>query len=344
MTDRLRSPAKTREESDQQASAGVTESDDTCPECDGRTTPLDKRGETICTDCGLVVEADRIEPDYRSLQNGDGDSRDPNRRVQMPATRPRHDSGLSTKIGQNVDGNGNTLSGMQRQRLRRLRKWNVRCDADSAGHEGHRFCANEIRRTGAAVGLSPTVQQTAMRFVEDAIEAELLKGRSYEGFVGAATYLAARQHSAVRPITSIVEVSRVDGDQIKRCVFILQNELGLKIEPPRPVEYWPWVINSVKMAVPIDKRDAIDWCQLYREGQNFLREIQEQGRGQGNSPIVLTGTVIYYLSQDHHDSADLSQAAIAEAIGISDTAIRNNKDLFEATIRNTGDSPDPEPP
>ncbi|MFB6298026.1 MAG: TFIIB-type zinc ribbon-containing protein, partial [Salinirussus sp.] len=34
----------------------------TCPECGGRLASDTEHGETVCEDCGLVVEEDEIDP------------------------------------------------------------------------------------------------------------------------------------------------------------------------------------------------------------------------------------------------------------------------------------------
>ncbi|EMA50061.1 TFIIB-type zinc ribbon-containing protein, partial [Halococcus salifodinae] len=42
-----------------------------CPECSGRLVSDTEHGETVCTDCGLVVEADEIDrgPEWRAFDS-----------------------------------------------------------------------------------------------------------------------------------------------------------------------------------------------------------------------------------------------------------------------------------
>lgn len=84
-----------------------------CPECGGqvRTNTV----ETVCEDCGLVIDEQKIDhgPEWRSFED---DEETPNR-TGAPLTVARHDRGLSTKIGRRKDANGNELSGQKRQRL-----------------------------------------------------------------------------------------------------------------------------------------------------------------------------------------------------------------------------------
>ena len=79
-----------------------TESTATCPECDGR--PRTHNGETICDECGLVLDEYYIDhgPEWRSFNDDTTNSK----RTGAPLTRSRHDRGLSTEIGRSTRMNG----------------------------------------------------------------------------------------------------------------------------------------------------------------------------------------------------------------------------------------------
>jgi len=76
-----------------------------CPECDGRVTT--NAIETICEDCGLVIDEQRIDhgPEWRTHDQ------DQRKRTGAPLTAARHDRGLSTEIGRGKDANGNNPLG-----------------------------------------------------------------------------------------------------------------------------------------------------------------------------------------------------------------------------------------
>ena len=85
-----------------------------CPECAGDLVTDEERGETVCTECGLVVEEDEIDPgpEWRAF---DASEKDEKSRVGAPTTNMMHDKGLSTNIGwQDKDAYGNSLSSRQR--------------------------------------------------------------------------------------------------------------------------------------------------------------------------------------------------------------------------------------
>ncbi|MFB6086907.1 MAG: TFIIB-type zinc ribbon-containing protein, partial [Haloarculaceae archaeon] len=72
-----------------------SESETTCPECGGKLVSDSEHGETVCSDCGLVVDEDEIDrgPEWRAFKAGE---RDKKSRVGAPTTNMMHDKGLST--------------------------------------------------------------------------------------------------------------------------------------------------------------------------------------------------------------------------------------------------------
>lgn len=75
-----------------------------CPEC-GTTDAV----ETVCEDCGLVLESQPIDhgPEWWDFEDDETASV----RTGAPLTPTCHGRGLSTEIVRKTDGNGNELSG-----------------------------------------------------------------------------------------------------------------------------------------------------------------------------------------------------------------------------------------
>jgi transcription initiation factor TFIIB len=93
------------------------ESDDErmgCPDCGGSVVADAEHGETVCQDCGLVVEEDAVDrgPEWRASDAGERDSKS---RVGAPTTNMMHDKELSTNIDwRDRDTYGNSLGSRQR--------------------------------------------------------------------------------------------------------------------------------------------------------------------------------------------------------------------------------------
>ncbi|WP_435066116.1 transcription initiation factor IIB, partial [Halobaculum sp. EA56] len=142
---------------------GQTESNpNQCPECDGRVTT--NAVETICEDCGLVIDEQRIDhgPEWRGF---DEDERE---RTGAPLTAARHDRGLSTEIGRGTDANGNSLSEQKRRRLFRMRREQTRGRFQSKAERNLAHGLSEVRRISSALELSETLRDQACQLFRSA--------------------------------------------------------------------------------------------------------------------------------------------------------------------------------
>jgi transcription initiation factor TFIIIB Brf1 subunit/transcription initiation factor TFIIB len=119
-----------------------------CPECDGHVTTNVK--ETVCEDCGLVIEEQRLDhgPEWRAY---DADERE---RTGALLTAARHDRGISTEIERGTDANGNELSAQKRQRLARMRHEQTRGRWRSKAEQNLAHGLGEVRRLVSAPDLS----------------------------------------------------------------------------------------------------------------------------------------------------------------------------------------------
>jgi transcription initiation factor TFIIB len=295
-----------------------------CPECGGQ---LHSDGaETICADCGLVVDEEQIDrgPEWRAF---DAKEKDEKSRVGAPTTKMMHDDGLSTNIGwQDKDAYGNSLSSSQRQKMQRLRTWNERFRTRNSQERNLKQALGELERMSSALGLPQNVRETASMIYRQALENDLLPGRSIEGVATASLHAAARMEQIPRSIDEIAAVSRVDAAEFKRAYRYINRELALEVQPPDPNEYLP------RFASELD---------LDEETEHRARELLETGKRanlhSGKSPVGLAAAAIYAASQFEPDS--LTQNEVSEVTDISEVTIRNRyQELLEADgARFTGD-------
>ena len=193
MSEYLRTHQRTDEQEDEQ----TEERTEGCPECGGTLTASADH-ETVCDDCGLIVEDDNIDrgPEWRAF---DAAEKDEKSRVGAPTTNMMHDKGLSTNIDwRDQDAYGNSLSSNQRQKMQRLRKWNERFRTRDSKERNLKQALGEIDRMASALGLPDNVRETASVIYRRALEENLLPGRSIEGVATAALYAAARKAGTPR--------------------------------------------------------------------------------------------------------------------------------------------------
>ena len=310
------SPSRARERDEEEETEQSEEL--VCPECGGQLATDEERGETVCSDCGLVVEEDSIDrgPEWRAF---DSKEKDEKSRVGAPTTKMMHDKGLSTNIGwQDKDAYGKTLSSRQREKMQRLRTWNERFRTRDSKERNLKQALGEIDRMASALGLPENVRETASVIYRRALDEDLLPGRSIEGVSTAALYAAARQAGTPRSLDEIARVSRVERMELTRTYRYVVRELSLEIQPADPESYVP------RFASDLDLSDEAE-----RRARDLLKTAKDQGVHSGKSPVGLAAAAVYAASLLTNEK--VTQSEVSEVANISEVTIRNRyHELLEA--------------
>jgi transcription initiation factor TFIIB len=309
---RNRTDERTSEESEQEREQNR------CPECSGKLVTDDERGETVCAECGLVVDEDQIDPgpEWRAF---DSNEKDEKSRVGAPTTNTMHDKGLSTNIGwQDKDAYGNSLGSRQRQKMQRLRKWNERFRTRDSKERNLKQALGEIDRMASALGLPEDVRETASVIYRRALDEDLLPGRSIEGVATSALYAAARKAGTPRSLDELTNVSRVEKDEIARTYRYVVRELNLEIQPADPKSYVPRFVSDLGVSEEVERR-----------ARDLLDTATEKGIHSGKSPVGLAAAAVYAAALLSNEK--VTQSEVSEVSDISEVTIRNRyHELLEA--------------
>ena len=319
MTDTTtRRGTREREREEREEQETQDEEELVCPECGGTLVNDAEHGETVCEECGLVVEEDEIDPgpEWRAF---DSKEKDKKSRVGAPTTQMMHDKGLSTNIGwQDKDAYGNALSSRQREKMQRLRTWNERFRTRDSKERNLKQALGEIDRMASALGLPENVRETASVIYRRALDENLLPGRSIEGVSTAALYAAARQAGTPRSLDEIATVSRVEKDEIARTYRYVVRELNLEIQPADPESYVPRFASDLDLSEESERR-----------ARQLLQNAKEQGVHSGKSPVGLAAAAVYAASLLTNEK--VTQSEVSEVANISEVTIRNRyHELLEA--------------
>lgn len=317
---REREPNRETTEDEEKTDDETQESEvTTCPECDGRLTDQHQQGEVICEDCGLVVDEVNIDhgPEWRAF---DSSERDEKSRVGAPVTNMMHDKGLSTNIDwKNKDAYGRSISSEQRKKMQRLRKWNERFRTRDARERNLKQALGEIDRMSSALGIPQSVRETASVIYRRSLSEDLLPGRSIEGMSSAALYAAIRQSGVPRSLDDIVQVSRVEENEIARSYRYTVRELGLEVQPPDPVEYVPQYVSKMELSDQVE-RVAVD----------LLEEAKEEALHSGKHPVGMAAAAIYAAALLANQK--ITQSEVSNATDVSEVTIRNRyQEILEVT-------------
>jgi len=295
-----------------------TESEKTCPECDEESLRMDsQRGETVCEECGLVVEEDEIDhgPEWRAFNSTE---RNEKSRVGAPTTVKMHDKGLTTSIDwQDKDAYGRSISSEKRSQMHRLRKWQERIRTKDAGERNLQFALSEMDRMASALGIPDDVREVAAVIYRRALEEDLIRGRSIEGVSTAALYAACRQKNMPRSLDEVTEVSRVEQKEISRTYRYVKKELGMHIEPADPKQYIPRFGSELGVSEGVQAR------------ARKLLDTASEELTSGKSPTGLAAAALYAASCVEQEKRP--QREIAKVAQVTEVTIRNRyQELVEA--------------
>jgi transcription initiation factor TFIIB len=277
-----------------------------CPECSGR---LKTEGtETVCGRCGLVVDEHRIDhgPEWRSFADDDTSPE----RTGAPLTQSRHDRGLSTDIGRST-----RIKGRKRRRLSRMRTQHNRARISTKRERNQVYAFTEIRRLVGALSLPTHVRESACSLFRSAQRADLLQGRSLEGFASATVYATCRVCSVSRTVDEVVDVAKATADEHRAAYRALNRELDVATGPIHPIEYIP------RYASELDVGDAVR-----RTAERHARRLRETGAAAGRNPSGVAAACLYTAAREAGES--LTQQDAAAAAGVTPVTIRNTYTLL----------------
>ncbi|WP_338740176.1 transcription initiation factor IIB family protein [Haloplanus salilacus] len=278
-----------------------------CPECSGR---LNADGtETICGECGLVVDEYRIDhgPEWRSFADDEGQPE----RTGAPLTQSRHDRGLSTDIGRST-----RVKGRKRRRLSRMRTQHNRAQISTKRERNQVYAFTEVRRLVGALELPKHVRESACSLFRSAQDADLLRGRSLEGFASATVYATCRVCSVSRTVEEVVEAAKATEDEHRAAYRALNRELDVATGPIHPVEYVPRYASELDVDASVRRR-----------AESYARRLRESGDAAGRNPSGVAAACLYTAAREA--DASLTQAAAAEVADVTPVTVRNTYRLLQ---------------
>ena len=291
-----------------------------CPECEGSLRADDC--ETVCTQCGLVVDEHAIDPgpEWRSFE----DDRTNPERTGAPLTRSRHDRGLSTEIGHST-----RLTGRKRRRVARMRRQHKRTQIRSKAERNRVYAFTEVRRLIGALDLPEHVREQSCALFESAQKADLLQGRSIEGFAAAVVYATCRTASVSRTLPEITDAAKATREELDAAYDAMNRELGLPTGPIDPREY------LARFASELDLPTAIE-----RRARRFATALHEDGTTAGRNPAGVAAACLYTAAK--RDGRQLTQRDAADVADVTPVTLRRTYTDLES--RGIPGSENPEQP
>ncbi|AFU60167.1 transcription initiation factor IIB [Candidatus Nitrososphaera gargensis Ga9.2] len=282
-----------------------------CPNCgDGQKVTDVESGELICTKCGFVIR-ERVgneEEDWSVL------AREPGSKLRTsPTSLARSGMGLSTIIGRPDMSAGSGLNAAMRSTFDRLRAWDFRIKGQDERSLRRAFV--ELDRLRSALGLSDAIVEKTAYIYRRAQERGLVRGRTMRAVLGAAIYIVQREMGVSGTLQDIINATNTTEKDLARAYRILLRELDLKVPMLDPAK----CVSRVASKANISERTK-------RKAMDMIYNVIKSGLAAGKDPMGLAASVLYIACTSSGEPK--SQAAIADAAGVSEVTLRKNQRMI----------------
>lgn len=289
-----------------------------CSTCNTDQTAITdpESGEIVCSKCGLVI-SEKIE-DYAHQERRAYSMQEADERARTGARTSLafHDMGLSTIIGKaNKDASGQLLNSAMCSSMDKLRIWDSRIHVNSSEDRSLRRAFHQLNTLRDKLGLSDTLVEKSAYLYRKAQERGLIRGRTVDGIMTAAVYIACRETGTPKSLEDISIVSNLKRKDITRCYRRLVFDLDIKIPIVDPMKCIVKVANKLSLSE-----------KTKNKAMNLMTYAIKMEINAGKIPMGLAATVLY--ASCLKTGENVSQTNIAEASGVTEVTIRNRfKDL-----------------
>jgi transcription initiation factor TFIIB len=290
----------------------------TCSTCNTDQTAITdpESGEIVCSKCGLVI-SEKIE-DYAHQERRAYSMQEADERARTGARTSLafHDMGLSTIIGKaNKDASGQLLNSAMCSSMEKLRIWDSRIHVNSSEDRSLRRAFHQLNTLRDKLGLSDTLVEKSAYLYRKAQERGLIRGRTVDGIMTAAVYIACRETGTPKTLEDISIVSNLKRKDITRCYRRLVFDLDIKIP----------IVDPMKCIVKVANKLGLSEKTKHK-AMNLMTYAIKMEINAGKIPMGLAATVLYASCMKTGEN--VSQTNIAEASGVTEVTIRNRfKDL-----------------
>jgi len=275
-------------------------------------------GEIICSNCGMVISQniEDTRPEWRSF-GSEGAEGYGKSRTGMPTSLARHDKGLTTIIGRtDIDASGNKIDASIRSKMERLKVWDFRSHSHDSTNKNLMQAFNELDKLKDKLGLPDAVIERTAYIYRKARKRGLVRGRSIDGILTAAIYIACRDLGVPKTLKEVAAAISIRFKTLSRSYRILVTELDISTPP---------VIDPMKCIVKVANNADLNE-NTKRRAMDVMNNLTKREISAGKNPMGLAATVLYVSCLN--TGVNIRQADIADAAGITEVTLRNRyKDL-----------------
>lgn len=258
----------------------------TCLICKNNRIVTDSEsGEVICSNCGTVISDRNQEisrPEWRFYSAEQENDRS---RTGIPITLAKADMGLATIIGKDDrDASGHLLDGAMRNRMQRLRTWDLRTRNHTASDKNLLQAFSKLDVLKDKLALSDAVVEKIAYIYRKVQHRGLIRGRTISGLIAAAIYAGCREMETPWTLKDIAAASNVKRKDIARNYRMLLFELNLKVPNADPIKCIVKVANRSNLTENT-KREAIA----------IMKDVAKKEISAGKDPMGLAANSSLFI-------------------------------------------------
>ena len=292
---------------------------------DFQTVSDPESGEIICNICGIVLSEEKKLPLHPRVQeemtiiSHINTTTNTNTNLQYNENNSNSNNNIllniesSTIIGKsNVDAIGKRISNDMRNKIDKLRILEQRTRYINPKDRNLKDAFNKLNNIKHKLGLSNAISEKSFYLYRKASSAELVKGRTTEGILSAAIYLACKELGTPKTLKEISGITNVKIKSISKYSRLLILELDLKPIP---------VIDPIKCIVKIANNLNLEEKTKHK-AIKIMKKVIEQEIHVGKNPLAIAASTIYAVCKTSKEK-EKTQIEIANSADISAVVIRD---------------------
>jgi transcription initiation factor TFIIB len=292
---------------------------------DFQTVSDPESGEIICNICGIVLSEEKKLPLHPRVQeemttiSHINTTTNTNTNLQYNENNSNSNNNIllniesSTIIGKsNVDAIGKRISNDMRNKIDKLRILEQRTRYINPKDRNLKYAFNKLNNIKHKLGLSNAILEKSFYLYRKASSAELVKGRTTEGILSAAIYLACKELGTPKTLKEISDITNLKIKSISKYSRLLILELDLKPIP---------VIDPIKCIVKIANNLNLEEKTKHK-AIKIMKKVIEQEIHVGKNPLAIAASTIYAACKNRKDN-DKTQLEIANSADISAVVVRD---------------------
>ena len=281
---------------------------ETCPECNGSISLIKEKGETVCSQCGLIIYERQPDLSHKGVRIYNKNDSIKKERMGTPISPLIPDITLCTYIDKNYIYNSD---------LKRA----VRRDSNLAWRSRNLLIASkELKRIGHNLNLPSFIMEEAFSLYKKTFKVKLIKGRSIIGMITACIYYSCKNRSIPRTFHEIRSETPIDKKIVKKCYSSLVRELNLKVLNTNPIYFIPRFAAELNLGFGIEII-----------AHKILLPMTKKKLFYGKDPKGFCAGALYFACKIKNLS--ISQKKIAKVVGVTEVTLRTRYKEFLQNIK-----------